>query len=272
MDFNAIFNTLLEKVIFYGPKLIVAILTLVIGLWIINTLIKVVFKKLTKSNYDITLIKFLKSIFGIALKIMLWITVISMLGVKMTSFVAILGAAGLAVGFALQGSLANFAGGVLIMLFRPFKVGDFISAQGHMGTVHSIQIFNTILKTPDNKTVIIPNGSLANSDMTNFSTEQNRRVDLSFGIGYDDDFTKAKEIISSIIEKDERIFKDPAPFVMVGELADSSVNITVRVWAKGADYWGIHFDMIENIKSEFDKNDISIPYPQSDVHVYNHNK
>jgi small conductance mechanosensitive channel len=272
MDFQAIFNTILERVIFYGPKLIVAILTLVIGLWIINTLVRVVFKRLKKSDYDETLINFLRSIIGIALKIMLWITVISMLGIKMTSFVAILGAAGLAVGLALQGSLANFAGGVLIMLFRPFVVGDFIKAQGHMGTVHSIQIFNTILKTVDNKTIIIPNGNLANSDMVNYSTEETRRVDLSFGIGYDDDFKKAKEIIGSLIEKDTRIFKDPAPFVMVGELGDSSVNITVRVWAKGADYWGIHFDMIENVKIEFDKNKISIPYPQSDVHLYNHNK
>ena len=272
MDFQAIFNTILEKVIFYGPKLLVAIITLVIGLWIINAILKMVFKRLTKSNYDVTLTRFVRSIIGIALKVMLWITVISMMGIKMTSFIAVLGAAGLAVGLALQGSLANFAGGVLIMLFRPFKVGDFISAQGHMGSVHSIQIFNTILKTPDNKTVIIPNGNLANSDLTNFSTEENRRVDLSFGIGYDDDFAKAKEIINTLIQKDERIFKDPAPFVMVGELADSSVNITVRVWAKGADYWGVHFDMIENVKSEFDKNDISIPYPQSDVHLYNHSK
>jgi small conductance mechanosensitive channel len=272
MDFHAIFNTILEKVIFYGPKLVVAILTLVIGLWIINTLIKVVFKRLTKLNYDVTLTRFIRSIIGIALKVMLWITVISMLGIKMTSFIAVLGAAGLAVGLALQGSLANFAGGVLIMLFRPFKVGDFISAQGHMGSVHSIQIFNTILKTVDNKTVIIPNGNLANSDMVNFSTEENRRVDLSFGISYDDDFNKAKEIISSLIAKDERIFKDPAPFVRVSELADSSVNITVRVWAKGADYWGVYFDMMENVKSEFDKNNVTIPYPQSDIHLYNHAK
>jgi len=215
------------------------------------------------------LIDFIRSIAGIALKIMLWITVISMLGVKMTSFIAVLGAAGLAVGLALQGSLANFAGGVLIMLFRPFKVGDFISAQGHMGTVHSIQIFNTILKTVDNRTIIIPNGNLANSDLVNFSTEPTRRVDFSFGISYEDDFQKAKAIINQLIEKDERIF---TPFVRVGELADSSVNITVRVWANAADYWGIHFDLIENVKSEFDKQKISIPFPQSDVHLYNHSK
>ncbi|KQC09409.1 MAG: mechanosensitive ion channel protein MscS [Candidatus Cloacimonas sp. SDB] len=272
MDFEAITNKFLEMVIFYGPKLIVAVLTLVIGLWIINVLLKVMFKRLSKSGQDITLINFIKSIAGIALKIMLWITVISMLGVKMTSFIAVLGAAGLAVGLALQGSLANFAGGVLIMLFRPFKVGDFISAQGHMGTVNSIQIFNTILKTVDNKTIIIPNGNLANSDMINFSTESTRRVDLSFGISYEDDFQKAKKIINELIEKDERIFKDPPPFVRVGELADSSVNITVRIWANAADYWGIHFDLIENVKSEFDKQKISIPFPQSDVHLYNHSK
>jgi len=272
MDFQAIFNTILEKVIFYGPKLITAILTLIIGLWIINTLIKVVFKKLSKKDYDVTLISFLKSIIGIALKVMLWITVFSMMGIKMTSFVAVLGAAGLAVGLALQGSLANFAGGVLIMMFRPFKVGDFIEAQGHMGTVHAIQIINTVLKTVDNKTIILPNGSLANSNMVNFSTEATRRVDFSFGIAYEDDFAKAKELITTLIEADNRVLKDPAPFVRVGELADSSVNITVRIWVNAENYWGVHFDLIENVKSNFDKNSISIPYPQTDVHLYKHEK
>jgi len=194
------------------------------------------------------------------------ISIAGMVGIEMTSFVAILGAAGLAVGLAMQGTLQNFAGGVMILLFKPYKVGDFIDAAGHMGTVKEIQIFNTILNTPDNKIIIIPNGTLANSSMTNFSTMETRRVDFSFGIGYGDDFEKAKAIIQDIISKDERIHKDPKPFARVGELADSSVNITTRVWVN-ADYWDVHFDMIENVKKRFDAEGISIPYPQMDVHL-----
>jgi len=197
----------------------------------------------------------------------LFISVAGMVGIEMTSFIAILGAAGLAVGLALQGTLQNFAGGVMILLFKPFKVGDVLEAQGYVGSVKEIQIFNTIMATPDNKIIIIPNGSLANSSMTNYSTMDTRRVDFSFGIGYDDDFDKAKEIIKGLIDADERILKDPAPFVRVGELADSSVNITTRVWVNAPEYWNVHFDMIENVKRSFDKEKISIPYPQMDVHL-----
>jgi small conductance mechanosensitive channel len=197
----------------------------------------------------------------------LFISVAGMVGIEMTSFIAILGAAGLAVGLALQGTLQSFAGGVMILLFKPFKVGDVLEAQGYVGSVKEIQIFNTIMATPDNKIIIIPNGSLANSSMTNYSTMDTRRVDFSFGIGYDDDFDKAKEIIKGLIDADERILKDPAPFVRVGELADSSVNITTRVWVNAPEYWNVHFDMIENVKRSFDKEKISIPYPQMDVHL-----
>ncbi len=270
IDLQSILNKGLEKLIFYAPKLIMALVLLIIGLWIINTLIKLIFKKIQKSKVDVTLAQFLKSIISIFLKIILWITVISMLGIKMTSFVAILGALGLAVGFALQGSLSNFAGGVLIMFFKPFKVGDFIEAQGYMGTVKIIQVFNTILTTPDNKTIIIPNGNLSNSNMINYSTEKNRRVDMKFGIGYDDDIKKTKDILHKIINEDKRIIKNPEHQVILSELADSSLNFTVRVWCNKADYWDIYFDMQEKVKLEFDKNDISIPYPQSDVHIYNH--
>ena len=198
---------------------------------------------------------------------MLIVSVIGQLGVETTSFIAVLGAAGLAVGLALQGTLQNFAGGVIILLLKPFKVGDFVDVGGHMGTVKEIQIFTTIMVTPDNKVIIIPNGGLANASMTNFSAMPTRRVDFSFGIGYGDDFEKAKSLIKGLIDADSRILKDPEPFVRVGELADSSVNITTRVWVNSADYWAVHFDMIENVKKTFDKEGVSIPYPQMDVHM-----
>jgi small conductance mechanosensitive channel len=190
-----------------------------------------------------------------------------MLGVETTSFVAILGGAGLAVGLALQGSLANFAGGVLILIFKPFKVGDFIEAQGHSGTVKEIALFNTILNTPDKKTVIIPNGAVSNGSITNYSAEEMRRVDFLFGIGYEDDLKKAKDIIWDELKKDDRILSEPESLVVISELADSSVNITVRVWCKTEHYWPIYFNIIENVKLAFDAASISIPFPQQELHV-----
>jgi len=186
----------------------------------------------------------------------------------MTSFIALIGAAGLAVGMALSGSLQNFAGGVMILLFKPFKAGDFIEAQGYSGVVKEIQIFNTLLTTPDNKIVILPNGGLSGSSMVNYSALPTRRVDFSFGTGYNDDIDQAKEVLQKIIDSDTRILKDPEAFVAVGELADSSVNFTVRVWVNAADYWGVYFDMQEKVKKEFDANNLSIPYPQTDVHLH----
>lgn len=253
----------------WGLKLLLALVTLIVGLWIIKIIMGGVKKAMENKDVDATLRPFLLSILSIVLKIMLIISVISMVGIEMTSFVAILAAAGLAVGMALSGTLQNFAGGVMIMIFKPFKVGDVISAQGFTGAVSEIQIFNTILKTPDNKTIIIPNGGLSTGAMTNFSTEPRRRVDFTFGIGYSDDIDKAKDVINGLIAADSRILKDPAPFVAVSELADSSVNFVVRVWAESANYWGIFFDMTENVKKAFDSNGISIPFPQTDVHVYN---
>ncbi len=252
----------------WGLNLLLALVTLVIGLWIIKMIMSGIKKAMEKRDVDATLRPFLISILGIVLKIMLLISVISMVGIEMTSFVAILAAAGLAVGMALSGTLQNFAGGVMIMIFKPFKVGDFISAQGFTGGVKEIQIFNTILKTPDNKTIIIPNGGLSTGAMTNFSTEPQRRVDFTFGIGYSDDIDKAKSVINGLIAADERILKDPAPFIAVSELADSSVNFAVRVWAEATNYWGIFFDMTESVKKAFDKEGISIPFPQTDVHVH----
>ncbi|NQU53418.1 MAG: mechanosensitive ion channel [Bacteroidetes bacterium] len=256
-----------DAVLTFGPKLIGAIIVLIIGLWIIKVVQKTLRKGFEKREMDASLRGFLNSLIGMLLKAMLWISVIGMMGVEMTSFIAILGAAGLAVGMALAGTLQNFAGGAMILIFKPFKAGDFIEAQGHAGVVREIQIFNTILKTGDNKTIIIPNAGLSTNSMINYSTEPRRRVDLIFGIGYGDDVDKAKEVLLKLINSEPRILKDPAPFIAVSELADSSVNLVVRVWAESANYWGIYFDLTENVYKTFEKEGLNIPYPQMDVHI-----
>jgi small conductance mechanosensitive channel len=258
----------IELTMMYAPKVLLALVVLFIGLRVIKMIVRALNKGMEKAQTDESLQKFMGSLVSILLKAILIVSVASMIGIATTSFVAILGAAGLAVGLALQGSLGNFAGGVLILLFKPYKVGDVIDAQGYLGSVHSIQIFNTILKTPDNKTVIIPNGQLASGSLTNFSTEPQRRVDMVFGIGYQDDIAKAKNVIKGLINDDKRILKDPESLVVVSELADSSVNFTVRVWVNAADYWGVYFDMQEKVKLTFDKEGISIPFPQRDVHLF----
>ena len=270
-NMEGIMSSVWDLVMTYGIKILIALVTLVIGLWIIKMIMRAIGKNMEKREVDATLRQFLGSILSMLLKVLLFISVISMLGVEMTSFVAILAAAGFAIGMALSGTLQNFAGGVMLGIFKPFKAGDFIDAQGYMGVVKEIQIFNPIFKTPDTQTMIIPNGGLATGSMTNFSTEPNRRVDFTFGIGYDDDIDKAKSLITGLIAADTRIYKDPEPFIAVSELADSSVNLVVRVWASAADYWGIFFDLTENVKKTFDKEKISIPYPQTDVHIYKEN-
>ncbi|MFA5533438.1 MAG: mechanosensitive ion channel domain-containing protein [Mariniphaga sp.] len=266
-SFNFAIQNIYQSVISYSPRLIGAILTLIIGWWLIRVIHNTLNKYFEKREMDPSLRGFLNSMIGILLKAMLLISVIGMLGVQMTSFIAILGAAGLAVGMALSGTLQNFAGGVMILLFKPFKVGDYIEAQGHAGSVKEIQIFNTILKTPDNKTIIIPNGGLSTSSMINYSTEPSRRVDFLFGIAYGDDVDKAKAVIQKLIDDDTRILKDPASFIAVSELADSSVNIVVRVWAESSNYWGIYFDMHEKVYKTFEKEGLNIPFPQMDVHL-----
>ncbi len=258
-----------ELLVSYVPKLVGAIVALIIGLWIIGIISKMVRKLMDKRDVDPTLKPFIKSLISATLKILLAISVISMVGVKMTSFIAILGAVGLAVGMALSGTLQNFAGGVMILLFKPFKVGDYIEAQGHNGIVSEIQIFNTILKSLDNKTIIIPNGGLSTSSMVNYSTEKTRRVDWTFGIGYGDKIEDAKKIIMDLIEADPNIMKDPAPFVEVSELADSSVNFAVRAWTKSEKYWDVFFPMNKNVYNKFNASGINIPFPQMDVHVHN---
>ena len=253
----------------YGPIVLGALVALVIGLWVIKWVLKAINAGMTRGSVDESLKPFLISLISALLKVMLAISIMSMLGIAMTSFIAILGAAGLAVGMALSGTLQNFAGGVMILLFKPFKVGDVIEAQGYTGSVKEIQIFVTILNTPDNKTIIIPNGGLSNGSMINYSTQENRRVDWVFGIGYGDDLNKAKSILTSILSSDERVLKDPAIFIGLGEMADSSVNLTVRVWVKAADYWGVFFDTNEKVYNDFNEGGINIPFPQMDVHVHN---
>jgi small conductance mechanosensitive channel len=252
----------------YLPSILQALLVLLVGLWLIRLVVRLIDKGMNRANTDVSLQKFLLSIVGIGLKALLFISVASMVGIATTSFVAILGAAGLAVGLALQGSLANFAGGVLILMFKPFKVGDYIDAAGHSGSVESIQVFNTVLKTPDNKTIILPNGAVSSGSIINFSTEKTRRVDFVFGIGYGDDIDKAKNILEGIIQSDERILENDGNLVAVSALADSSVNFTVRVWVEAGNYWPVYFSMFEKVKKAFETENISIPYPQTDVHLY----
>jgi len=261
-------QTGLDFVINYGIKILGAIIVLIIGLWIIKKVIKTTSNIMQKREIDESLRPFLISLLSVILKALLIISVMSMIGIEMTSFIAILGAAGLAIGMALSGTLQNFAGGVMILIFKPFNVGDFIDAQGHMGVVKEIQIFNTILTTVDNKTIIIPNGGLSTSSMTNFSTQKNRRVDFVFGIAYGDDLNKAKGIILDIANNDKRVLKDPEPFARLSELADSSVNITTRLWVNAADYWDVYFDTMEAVYEKFNKEGINIPFPQMDVHLH----
>jgi small conductance mechanosensitive channel len=258
---------LTNLVLTYAPKLIGAIIVYLIGNLIIKWMTRHFKKLMEKRETDASLQPFLESLVKVLLKTLLIISVLGMLGVQMTSFIAILGAAGLAVGMALSGTLQNFAGGVVILIFKPFKVSDFIEAQGYTGVVEKIQIFTTILLTTDNKTVIIPNGPLANGSLINYSAEPIRRVDLSYGIAYGDSVQKAREILQKIINEDERILKDPESFIGLGELADSSVNLTTRVWVKTEDYWDVYFDMNEKAYNAFNEGGISIPFPQMDVHL-----
>jgi small conductance mechanosensitive channel len=267
LDAQEILDQVTQLGLDYGPKILGAIVVWIIGSWVVKAIVSVLGKTMTKTKTDPSLKPFLQGLAGGLLKVMLVITVLGMLGIEMTSFIAILGAAGLAVGMALSGTLQNFAGGVMILIFKPFKIGDVIDAQGFVGSVKEIQIFNTIMKTPDNKTIIIPNGGLSSGSMTNFSTEATRRVDWTIGVGYGDDLDKAKTVIKRLCDEDSRILKTPEVFIAVAELADSSVNFTVRAWVNAADFWGVYFAMNENVYKTFPKEGLNIPYPQMDVHI-----
>lgn len=254
----------------YGLKLVAAIVILIIGRWVAKRVRGLVEKLMKRSGTDPMIVSFVSSIAYVALMVFIVLAALGQLGIQTTSFIAILGAAGLAIGLALQGSLSNFAAGFLMIIFRPFKVGDFIEGAGVAGSVESIHIFTTTLKTPDNKVIIIPNASLSGGNITNYSAKETRRIDLTVGASYDVDVRKVKQVLEDIIGKDERVLPDPAPAVVVGELADNSVNFIVRVWVKSGDFWAVKCDTTEAVKIRFDEEGIGIPYPQRDVHIYEH--
>jgi small conductance mechanosensitive channel len=256
----------------YAPKLALAIVTLIIGLWVIRGIRKLVTISMKSSKVDPTLVPFLDSLVSWLLKVLLFISVASMIGIATTSFIAVLGAAGLAIGLALQGSLANFAGGVLIMIFKPYKVGDLIESQGHLGVVKEVQIFNTIIIAPQSKRVIIPNGAVSNGSITNFTAEGKIRVDLSVGIAYNADIDQAKSVLMDVLKANDKVMSDPAPFVGVSGMGDSSVDLAVRPHCHPKHYWDVYFEVNEAVKKALDKNDISIPFPQRDVHLINSSK
>ena len=256
-----------QYVVPFGIKLVVAILILIIGRWIIKLIKKWMANGLMSRHGDPTLHKFLSNLVAVVLNFILIIIIISILGVNTSSLVALLASAGLAIGMALSGTLQNFAGGVVIMLFRPFKVGDFISAQGQEGVVKEIQIFNTIVLTTDNKVIHIPNGILSTGVMTIFTKEEKRRIDWTVSISYGDDFDKAKSVLLKLCQEDPRILKDPTPFVEIGLLNDSSVDIKMRVWVKSSDYWPVFFKMNERVYKTLPKEGLHFPFPQVDVHV-----
>jgi len=266
---NHLTNLLIEK----GPGIIMSLLTLIIGWWIINVITKVFKRALTKSKSDISNISiFLSKFINVTLKIMLLVSVASMIGIETTSFIAVIGAAGLAVGMALQGSLANFAGGILIILFRPYKVGDFIEGTGGTGTVARIDLLHTVLVTPDNKEITIPNAQLSNNSIVNYSMNDTRRLDFNIGISYGTDIKKARKIAIDTLAEDSRILTDPAPIAVITSLDDSSINLSTRVWVKPSDYWDVFFEYLEKIKEAFGANDIEIPFPQTDVNLKNKNQ
>ncbi len=256
----------------FGINLIIALLVFFIGRSVSRLIIRVLDRVAERSNMDESLRKFLLDLAYALLMAIVVIAALERLGVKTTAAIAILGALGLAVGFALQGSLGNFASGVLLIMFKPYKVGDLVTAGGHTGVVTGIKVFNTELKTPDNRKIMIPNGQVTGGSIENMSALGIRRIDMTFGIGYDDDIKKAKAMIEEVLRSDDRILAEPAFQVAVGELGDNSVNFVVRPWVNVADYWGVNFDTLERLKEAADANGISIPYPQRDVHMYDESR
>jgi small conductance mechanosensitive channel len=265
---EAIIKTIEDAIINYGPDLLAAAAVLVIGYMVAKTITGIFRRILKRADVDATLIGFLGSIVYFGAMALVVISALGRLGIDTGSFAAMIAAAGLAVGFALQGSLSNFAAGVMLIIFRPFKAGDFVEAGGVTGVVEEVLVFATKFRTGDNKQIIVGNASVTGGAITNYSTKPTRRVDMVFGIGYDDDFKQAKQILARLVEEDDRILSDPAPMIALSELGDSSVNFVVRPWVKSADYWGVHFDMNEKVKLAFDDANISIPYPQTDVHLH----
>lgn len=262
-----IISKIQELAALYGFKVLAAIIIFLVGRWIARALKNLTERMMKKKEVDPTLITFVGDMTYVALLVFVIIAAVNQLGVQTTSFIAVIGAAGLAIGLALQGSLANFAAGFLLILFRPFKEGDFIKGAGVSGAVEKISIFVTELKSPDNKKIIIPNSKLTGDNIINYSANDTRRIDLVIGVSYGDDLQKVKQVLEDILSKDSRILKDPEPTIAVSELADSSVNFVVRPWVKTGDYWSVYFDTTENVKTRFDAEGINIPFPQRDVHL-----
>ena len=251
-------------------SLLMALAILIIGRQLVKLILRLITVALEKSNVEDTVRIFVTNLLNTLLMILVFIAAINQLGIETTSIIAVLGAAGLAIGLALQGSLSNFAAGILIVIYRPYKVGDYIEAGNYAGTVKDIQIFSTVLKTPDNKIVVVPNGSIMNGSIVNYSDQDTRRIDLIIGCSYEDDIDKVRSVLEDIIKKEKRVLKDPKPQIAVTELADSSVNFIFRPWVKRVDYLPVYYSLLEEVKKRFDKEGISIPYPQSDVHIHNH--
>lgn len=270
--FDSAMNWLTTNGLSFCVSLMGALAFLFIGFWVSKLIVKALRKMMVRKNSDPGLISFVSSLANIALKIMIIISVMGMVGIQMTSFIAVLGAAGIAIGMALQGTLSNFASGVMILIFKPYKVNDYIEAQGVAGVVKEIQIFNTIITTVDNKTIIVPNSALATNLLTNYSKQDKRRVDWTVGVTYGTDFKVARDSIMRILEADSRILKDPAPFISIIELADSSVNIVVRAWVNTPDYWDVFFDFNNKVYATFNEEGIEFPFPQMDVHLKNNNE
>ncbi len=264
---DAFLTKIYEYLATYWLQVLGAIIILVVGRWLAKVISNLVAKAMTKAKVESTLTSFVQHLCQITLLVFVVIAALQKLGVPVGNFVVVIGAAGLAIGFALQGSLSNFAAGIMLIIFKPFKVGDFVELAGKMGTVKEIQIFNTVLNSPDNVRVIIPNGQVTGGNIMNFTVNGTRRIDLVIGVSYDDNLKKTREVIDGVLAGDKRILKDPAYTIAVSELADSSINFVVRPWVNATDYWSVRFDLIEGIKLALDKNDITIPYPQHDVHM-----
>lgn len=262
-------NQLQTLIITYVFRIVAAIVIFFVGRIVANFISALVKKLMLKAKMDVTLAGFVQHLSFMGIMVFVIIAALNKLGVETTSMVAVIGAAGLAVGLALQGSLANFAAGVMLVIFKPFSVGDFINAAGEMGTVREIQIFNTVLAHPDNRRIVVPNSHITGGSITNFSAIETRRIDLQFGISYSDDMKKAKEALMKVVTSDPRVLKEPAPVVAVSELGDSSVNLVCRPWVKPGDYWGVYFDVVEKGKLALEEAGMTIPFPQSDVHLYN---
>jgi small conductance mechanosensitive channel len=269
---EAFLERLPEYLMTYGVRLIAAVIIFVIGKWVAGLVSRLLGKLMERADIDPTLAKFLGKLAYFLILAFVIIAAVDKLGVETTSLVALLGAAGLAIGFALQGSLSNFASGVMLVIFKPFRVGDFVEVAGTLGAVQQIGIFSTILNHPDNRRIIIPNAQVTGDKITNFTAIDKRRIDLVFGISYDDDIKKAKDVLQAIVSSDQRILKDPAPTIAVSELGDSSVNFVCRPWVKPADYWDVYFDITEKAKVQFEQAGLSIPYPQRDVHLFEEKK